>query len=65
MYVIDMVGLSTFQVVALQFGIDQLEGAPSEALSALVYWYFMTERLPLLVYQWIYYILNWSLASSV
>ena len=51
--------------MAIQFGIDQLEGAPSEVLSAFIYWYFMTERLSFLLYQWIYYVLNWSLASSL
>ena len=60
-YVLEMVGaVNISTVVAIQFVIDQLEGTPSEVLSAFVYWYFMTER-----YQWIYYniILKWSFAS--
>ena len=64
MSIIELLGQSTFQVVAIQFGIDQLEGAKSEILSAFIYWYFITERLSFLLYQWIYYTLNWSLASS-
>ena len=35
---IELLGQSTFQAVAIQFVIDQLEGAPSEVLSAFVYW---------------------------
>ena len=64
MCVIEMLGQSTFQVVAVQFGIEQLQGAPSDHLSAFVFWYFMTERIAHHVYQWMYYILHLSLASS-
>ena len=63
-YVIEMLGQSTFQVVAIQFGTDQLQEAPSELLSTFIYWYFMIERLSILVYQWILYILYMSLVSS-
>ena len=40
-----MLGLSSFQVVSIQFGTDQLQGAPSDHLSAFIFWYLMTERL--------------------
>ena len=42
LFVIAMLGLSSFQVVAIQFGIDQLQGASSQILSAFIFWYFMT-----------------------
>ena len=51
--------------MAIQFGIDQLEGASSIVLSAFIYWYFMIERLSLLLYSWICYVLNWIFASSL
>ena len=40
-----MLGLSSFQVVSIQFGTDQLQGAPSDHFSAFVFWYFMIELL--------------------
>ena len=64
MYVIEMLGQSTFQIVAIQLGIDQLQGAPSDHLSAFIFWYFMTEILSGLVYLWLLYILYLSLVSS-
>ena len=33
-----VLGLSSFQVVSIQFGTDQLQGAPSDHLSAFVFW---------------------------
>ena len=40
------IGLSAFQVTAVQFGIDQIQEAPSKHLSAFIYWYFCMEVLP-------------------
>ena len=44
--VVQFIGLSAFQVTAVQFGIDQIQGAPSKHLSAFIYWYFCMEVLP-------------------
>ena len=59
--VVQLWGLSSFQVVAIQFGTDQLQGAPSDHLSTFVFWYFVVERLPTLVFQWTQYSFNLSL----
>ena len=50
-----MLGQSSFQVVAIQFGIDQLQGAPSDHLSAFIFWYFMAEMIPELILQLVVY----------
>ena len=44
--IVQFIGLSAFQVTAVQFGIDQIQGAPSRHLSAFIYWYFCIEVLP-------------------
>ena len=56
--VIQMLGQSSFQVVAIQFGTDQLQGAPSDHLSAFVFWYFMAEMIPELILQLVVYSLS-------
>ena len=43
---VQFTGLSAFQVTAVQFRIDQIQGAPSKHLSAFVYWYFCIELVP-------------------
>ena len=43
---VQLIGLSAFQVTAVQFGIDQIQGAPSKHLTAFVYWYFCIELVP-------------------
>lgn len=43
---VQFIGLSAFQVTAVQFGIDQIQGAPSKHLTAFVYWYFCIELVP-------------------
>ena len=58
--VIEILGLSSFQVVAIQFGTDQLQGAPSQLLSAFVFWYFMTEILLVALTKWISFFLSFS-----
>ena len=58
--VIEILGLSSFQVVAIQFGTDQLQGAPSQLLSAFVFWYFMTEILLVALTEWISFFLSFS-----
>ena len=52
-----VLGLSSFQVVSIQFGTDQLQGAPSDHLSAFVFWYVMIELLLIALIQWIFYLL--------
>ena len=37
--VIQLIGLSAFQVTAVQFGIDQIQGGPSKYLTAFIFWY--------------------------
>ena len=57
--VLEVLGLSTFQVVAIQFGTDQLQGAPSYHLSAFIFWYCTTEMIPRVLFQWtLYYSLS-------
>ena len=58
--VTEMLGLSSFQVVAIQFGTDQLQGAPSQFLSAFVFWYLMIEILLAMLIEWIIYFLSFS-----
>ena len=43
---IQLIGLSAFQVTAVQFGIDQIQGAPSKHLTAFIFWYFCMELVP-------------------
>ena len=60
LFILYMLGLASFQVVSIQFGTDQLQGAPSDHLSAFVFWYLMTERLLAALIQWIFYLLSLS-----
>jgi peptide/histidine transporter 3/4 len=60
-----MLGLSSFQVVAVQFGTDQLQDAPSDHLSAFVFWYFMIEIILDTLTQWIFYLLSLSENKNV
>ena len=55
--VIEQLGESSFHVVAVQFGNDQLQGAPSEFLSAFIFWYLIAEIIPTVtvLFQWICY----------
>ena len=56
--VIQILGQSSFQVVAIQFGTDQLQGAPNDHLSAFIFWYFMAEIIPEVFCQWVVYSLS-------
>ena len=60
LFVIAMLGLSSFQVVAVQFGIDQLQRASSQILSAFIFWYFMTEILLGMMIGWSFYLSSFS-----
>ena len=58
LHVVETLGLSSFQIVAIQFGTDQLQGAPSQLLSAFIFWYFMVEMILAMLTQWILYLLS-------
>ena len=51
--VIVVLGQAAFQVTAIQFGTDQLQGAPSEHISSFICWYFWMEILAKLITEWI------------
>ena len=51
--VVQFFGLAAFQVTAIQYGIDQIQGAPSKHLSAFIYWYFCMELLTPTVLAWV------------
>ena len=51
--VIVVLGQAAFQVTAIQFGTDQLQGAPTDHISSFICWYFWMEILAILVTQWI------------
>ena len=62
-----MLGLSSFQVVSIQFGTDQfqLQGVPSDHLSAFVFWYLIIELLLATLIQWIFYLLSLSKNKNI
>ena len=63
--VVQFIGLSAFQVTAIQFGTDQLQGAPSKHLSAFIYWYFCMEFLPKRILGLVVYLLsNYALVTE-
>ena len=62
--VIEQLGESSFHVVAVQFGNDQLQGAPSEFLSAFIFWYFIAEIIPTVLFQWIRYFSSLNFLTS-
>ena len=56
--IIEMLGHASFHVVAIQFGIDQLQGAPSQFLSVFIFWYFMAELIPDVILRWVHYLIS-------
>ena len=60
---VETLGESSFHVVAIQFGTDQLQGSPSDHLSAFIFWYFIAEIIPSVVFQWILYFSSFKPAS--
>ena len=60
LFIFYVLGLSSFQVVSLQFGTDQLQWAPSDQFSAFVFWYVMIDRLLAALIHWIFYLLSLS-----
>ena len=55
---VQFLGLAAFQVTAIQYGIDIIQGAPSKHLSAFIYWYFCMEVLTPPVLAWVIYLLS-------
>lgn len=56
--IVQFIGLSAFQVTAVQFGIDQIQGASSKHLSAFIFWYFFMELIPKSVFHLIATVLS-------
>ena len=54
----EQLGQTAFHIVAIQFGTDQLQGAPSDHLSAFIFWYIIAEILPIVMYGWVGYSLS-------
>ena len=67
LYILYMLGLSSFQVVSIQFGTDQLQlqGAPSDHLSAFVFWYLTIKLLLAALIQWIFDLLSLSKNKNI
>ena len=61
--IIETLGELSFHVVAIQFGTDQLQGAPSDHFSAFIFWYFIAEIISSMVFQWILYFSSFNPAS--
>ena len=57
-FMVHFLGLATFQVVAIQYGTSHLHGAPSDQITAFIFWYFSTEIVPRMTFQWISYLLS-------
>ena len=53
-----VLGSSAFQIIAVQFRTDQLLGAPSEQVTASIFWYFCMEQIPQMVLHWVMYLLS-------
>ena len=49
---LEQVGFTAFQVIAIQFGTDQLQGAPSEHLSSFIVWFTWVEQLATPITEW-------------
>ena len=63
-FMVHFLGLSTFQVVAIQFGTSHLHGASSDQITAFIFWYFSMEILPRRIFQWISYLLSHFIAEQ-
>lgn len=62
--VVVVLGQAAFQVTAIQFGTDQLQGAPSEHISSFICWYFWMEILAKLVTEWIAVVLAYFIKDK-
>ena len=62
-FMAQFIALAMFQVTAIQFGTDQLQGASSEQLSMFIFWYFNMELLPRMGLQWVLYLLSYFMIN--
>lgn len=53
--VLEQIGFNSFQVTAIQFGTDQLQGAPKEHLSSFIFWYIFVEQIATPSMEWVNY----------
>jgi hypothetical protein len=58
--VLDQIGFTSFQVTAIQFGTDQLQGAPKDHLSSFVFWYIFVEQIATPIVEWVNYSLYFT-----
>ena len=57
---LEQIGLTSFQVTAIQFGTDQLQGAPKDHLSSFVFWYVFVEQIATPIIEWVNYSLYFT-----
>ena len=62
--IIVVLGQVAFQVTAIQFGTDQLQGAPSEHISSFICWYFWMGLLAKLIAEWIAVVLAYFIKAK-
>ena len=53
--VLEQIGFTSFQVTAIQFGTDQLQGAPKDHLSSFIFWYIFVEQIATPIMEWVNY----------
>ena len=58
--VLEQIGFTSFQVTAIQFGTDQLQGAPKDHLSSFVFWYIFVEQIATPIIEWVNYSLYFT-----
>lgn len=54
---LEQIGFAAFQVTAIQFGTDQLQGVPVRYLSSFISWYIWVEQIATPITEWISYTL--------
>ena len=57
---LEQIGLTSFQVTAIQFGTDQLQGAPKDHISSFICWYFFVEQIATPIIEWVNYALYFT-----
>ena len=58
--VLEQIGFTSFQVTAIQFGTDQLQGAPEDHCSSFVFWYIFVEQIATPIIEWANYSLYYT-----
>ena len=56
----EQIGLTSFQVTAIQFGTDQLQGAPKDHISSFIFWYIFVEQIATPTIEWVNYSLYFT-----